>query len=156
MTLADLASQAQQALLLSRWDGFVTSQAGETGSLLRRLGEAFLKLAPDERERLSEEQQRLLAALRVAVAELERLKASGESDAVRHLGYAVHVVPEVLVAGQWSAREFLSFNFRVAAAHWNALSRECQQALCDLAGVHPGRAAELIARPGFACYHPVG
>lgn len=149
VTLADLMSEAREALLSCRWDGVLIAPSGDTTTLLGRLRRSFSRLPPDALGTLSPEHVRLFAALQVVVAELDRLNASGESGAIRSLGYAVHVLPDVIVSGEWSAKEFRGFNFRVAAFYWSTLSSECKQALCELAGISAARAAELVASAGF-------
>lgn len=146
MTFADLMAQTREVLLSCRWEGLMSSPSGDAAASLAR---GISSLAPEERRTLSPEQEGLLAALQVVVAELDRLQAKGETGALRSLGYAVHVLPDVMVSGRWSPREFRGFSLRVAAAHWGALSIECKRVLCELAGISAARATELIAMAGF-------
>jgi hypothetical protein len=150
--LAHVMEQAAMAFMMCRHHGRLvsTDPVGDAQTRLRRLHDALVQFAAAATHPLSGEQQRLLAALGLAAEELERLVSAGATGPVRSLGYAVHVLPDLIRSRvDLSPREF-RFNFRVAAVHWAAFSPAMQTALCGLAGFSPEEAAWWMQRPDFA------
>jgi hypothetical protein len=76
----------------------------------------------------------LLAVVDEGARELERLVKSGQSEAVRNLGYALHVLPAILWAPGDFSPSLYAFNFGVAAKTWDVLSDSMRDALSALVG----------------------
>lgn len=95
------------------------------------------------------EQQRLLELVRASTVELKRLCSANAPVAVmRSLGYALHVLPDLVLRGGYDANAFW-FNFRIAASAWSNLSIEMRLVLCELAEISIDRAEERISKRGF-------
>jgi hypothetical protein len=99
---------------------------------------------------LSPTQRAVLDFVQILVAELVRLAESGNTAALRGLGYQFHNLPAALRADRPYDRSTDSGSFRVAAAHWDELSLEMRTAFCEYVGVDLSNAERLVRGNGFA------
>lgn len=101
-------------------------------------------------DRLSESSRRLFYICCMAALELQRLSGTEARDALRYLGYALHIVPPLVISGKAiRPEEYQSFNFRVAACYWAVLSTGMQAALASMAGLELAQANKLACTDGF-------
>jgi len=77
---------------------------------------------------------RVLAVIDAATRDLARLIAAGELEAVRRLGYALHVLPQFLWAPDEFSPEDYAFCLGVAAGSWELLSERTRDELRALVG----------------------
>jgi hypothetical protein len=100
---------------------------------------------------LPPEQQRILRLIRASVIELNQVCSSNPTQKVlQSVGYALHVLPDLVRRGGFDVNEFRGFNFRVAAYAWSNLSVAMRRVLCELANTSPDRVERLVVRDGFA------
>ena len=101
-------------------------------------------------EDLTAEQLHLFELTREVVLELKDFCAADpRPESVRALGYAFHVLPEVVRTGDWMPDDFFHFNFRIAAGCWPKLSPRLREILCELAGITVWSADGLVKKRGF-------
>jgi len=86
----------------------------------------------------------VFAAIEVGALELERLIAAGSSKPVSSLGYALHVLPDLVRSPDELRPESFAFNFSIAARHWDELSAAMRNALG--AAVGQERAAAILKK----------
>jgi len=86
-------------------------------------------------DRIASSGQPLFALLYVGIHELQRLWASESTYAVRSLGYAFHMIPQLLRTPEQFDRKAYRFCFRMVSAHWDELSPEMRQSFCDVLGM---------------------
>jgi len=98
---------------------------------------------------LSSNNQQLFSLLCDGVHELQRLWSSESKYAVRSLGYAFHIVPQLLRTPEQFDRDRYMFCFRAVCAHWEELSPEMQKSFCNVLGIKEEEAQKLIKTVGF-------
>jgi hypothetical protein len=99
---------------------------------------------------LPDEDRRLLALVRTAAVELERLWRDGMVGPLRSLAYAMHFVPGLVgTEERFDVTEF-GFCFAIAAFHWSSYSPAMREALADAAGLTREEAEMWVQRDGFA------
>lgn len=105
---------------------------------------------PKRLDRLPDSSRRLFYICCMAALELQRLWETKARDALRYLGYALHIVPPLVTSGKAiRPEEYQSFNFRVAACYWTVLSTRMQEALANMAGLKLEQANKLACTDGF-------
>jgi len=92
----------------------------------------------------------LLDLVQIGARELQRLWAMGDKPAVQSLGYALHVIPDLLRTPEQFSQESYMFCFRIISVHWNKLSVPMQEAFCRVVGLRVGIAQTLIDTDGFS------
>ena len=101
---------------------------------------------------LTERGQGLLNFVEVCAEELREMLAEGAPlAAIRSVGYALHVLPELVEgpAGLFKSHLF-HFNLRIVAFHWSVIPSNLQVALCYLANIEPEETEHLVNQPEFA------
>lgn len=97
---------------------------------------------------LSSRNQFLFSLIRTGSSEAKRLFSSGRRDALCAVGYALHVVPPLLVKPeQFHPKSYLGCFDRLGR-HWGELSMEAQQIFC--------RAADLDSSAALATDQSLG
>ena len=109
-------------------------------------------LKQEVRDDLSARNQALFSLIEVGTRELQRLWAIQATFAVRSLGYAFHVLPNLLRTPEEFSPKSYRFCFRIISAHWNDLSLEMREAFCKVVGLKLESADTLIKSPGFALH----
>lgn len=104
------------------------------------------------RDDLSPRNQALFSLIDVGTRELQRLWAVQATFAVRSLGYAFHVLPDLLRTPEEFSPKSYRFCFRVISPHWNELSLELPGAFCKIVGLQLKSADTLVKSPGFALH----
>jgi|GEM_PF-1205931 hypothetical protein len=99
---------------------------------------------------LSPQGRKLLAYTEVAADELLRLCQAGSAIAVRSVGYAMQCIPGLIRSEQPFRPESYEFCLRIAAYRWFELSRQFQEAICDLMDVDRAEIDRLAGEEGFA------
>jgi len=109
-------------------------------------------LKQEVRDDLSVRNQVIFSLIEVGTRELHRLWAIQSTSAVRSLGYAFHVLPDLLRTPEEFSPNSYRFCFRVISAHWKDLSLEMRQAFCKIVGLRVKSADTLIKSSGFALH----
>ncbi len=104
---------------------------------------------PTTVDSLSPENQQFFSLVYIGTHELIRLWASESKPAVRSIGYALHVIPDLLRKPQRFDRRGYWFCFRIVSTYWTELSLEMQHAFCKIMGLELKEARELINRENF-------
>jgi hypothetical protein len=104
------------------------------------------------RDDLSARNQVMFSLIEVGTRELHRLCAVQATIAVRSLGYAFHVIPDLLRTPEEFSPKSYRFCFRVISAHWEELSLEMREAFCEIVGLKLESADTLIKSPGFSLH----
>ena len=77
---------------------------------------------------------KILAVIDAGAREFARWLEAGESEAVRRLGYALHVLPQCIGEPESFDPKLFAFSLSVAAGKWDAMSAPMQEALRALVG----------------------
>lgn len=98
---------------------------------------------------ISERNRRLFSLVYIGSRDMQRLWLAESKDAVRTLGYALHIIPALLrTPNQFDAKSYL-YCFRIISPHWDKLSLDMQEILCDLMGFDLALVPVLINSPDF-------
>jgi hypothetical protein len=106
-----------------------------------------VKLA--ENSALSTQNQILFSLIDIGVHELQRLWQAESKLAVRSLGYAFHILPQLLRKPEEFDPERFMFCFRIVCKHWGELSLELQKAFCEVMGLTLDQVTTLVATDDF-------
>jgi len=109
-----------------------------------------------DHDALSTQNQSLLALMQTGARELCRLWTTDEKAAVQSLGYAFHVIPQLLRTPEKFSRESYMWCFRIISAYWDKLSIGMQEAFCAVVGLELGAAQTLINTEGFSIKSTIG
>lgn len=92
----------------------------------------------------------VFSLLQIGTRELQRLWAIQATFAVRSLGYAFHVLPELLRTPEDFRLKSYRLCFRIISAHWDELSLEMREAICNIVGLKLQSADTLVKSLGFS------
>lgn len=77
---------------------------------------------------------RIFAVIDAGARDLARFIEAGEHKAARSLGYAMHVLPSLLVAPEEFDRRSYAFCLKQVAEHWDLMSARTREVLRELVG----------------------
>ena len=89
----------------------------------------------------------LVSLLDIGIAELQRLWKADAKPAVRSLGYAFHMLPDLLRCPEKFSPDGYMFCFGLVSRHWDDYSEELRLALCKVVGLKLSHAEALINSP---------
>lgn len=105
---------------------------------------------PQRLEDMQAEYRNLIPYIKVAAHEMKRLREAGLERALKSLGYAMHVVPEVISRQEKFDADLYKSNFRLAATNWSDFSAEMRAAMAKVVGIDLAGLDEVVQQEGFA------